>query len=387
MSYSEHKALKRAMKVIAKEFANYFSDLVVKTEGTLRPHPESISIQSIVIKNIVGRGRQLHLVEVHFNSDVGLGHSGRLFLKVFRDNNKLAEEAKGAKFLYDSLNQNSYITTPKLLYFSHEYSILVYEGLYADELDKFQNISDQERFFIAGASLAVISSYSPPPIDITLKQIDLQRYYLLLEKTLDNLFEIGKTKSLKISDRLENIRELMVSNLEEYMFYAFGGTHSFGDYHAGNLMITDKILQTTQQPTQSKNYENIFNQFQVYVIDPEFLDPDADQTDRFEDIAAFFVESLLNEYANSSFKSANETRAKILLFFQGYDFIFKQDIKTLSFLELYPRGLTLNFQFGMAILFDLLFFIRTAQSEKLQDGIEFRLRLVIALIKYNLLDL
>ena len=47
--WAADKALKKAMKVIASEFSNYFSGLTVKQEG-LRPHPDSIAIQSIEIK-------------------------------------------------------------------------------------------------------------------------------------------------------------------------------------------------------------------------------------------------------------------------------------------------------------------------------------------------
>ena len=134
--WAADKALKKAMKVIASEFSNYFSGLTVLQEG-LRPHPDSISIQSIEIKNMIGRGRQLHLVEVSYHSDVGLGHSGRLFIKVFRSYEKLVEEANGAIFLHKILeSSNSFIKTPKLLYTSQDYNILVYEGLYAEELDE-----------------------------------------------------------------------------------------------------------------------------------------------------------------------------------------------------------------------------------------------------------
>lgn len=378
--WAADKALKKAMKVIASEFSNYFSGLTVKQEG-LRPHPDSIAIQSIEIKNMIGRGRQLHLVEVNYHSDVGLGHSGRLFIKVFNTYGKLDEEANGAIFLQKILEKNSYIKTPKLLYTSQDYNILVYEGLYAEELDKYENLEEADKLFLAGSVLPAIHAN-------VLKEVDLQRYYLILEKTIEKLIEIDKKMNLDMNEQLKNIRQLMVLEIENYMFHSHGGARVFGDFHAGNIMISNRELRPNNKLNDYQQLENnLYQNLQIYIIDPEFLDPESDQVDRFEDIASFFIKDILDEFIESNFKALDKSKTNINQFLKGYNEQFQKMTNGLNLRDLYPKGITLDFQICMAVLFDLLFFIRNSNQEMINVGINVRLKLIEALLRDQLLNM
>ncbi|MHA2365360.1 MAG: hypothetical protein ACXAC7_15485 [Candidatus Hodarchaeales archaeon] len=374
MSYSEHKALKQAIIVIASHFSNYLSEIVIQRQG-LKPSPESIVVNTVNLISTFGRGRQIHLVEVYFNSDVGLGHSARLFIKVFKNPSKMADEAQGANLLYDLLQNDPCVKTPRLLYYASEHSILVYEGLYAEELSHFQQISENEKDFLAGVALQGIH-YTIPPV---LKEIHLQRYYLLLEKTFNQLIQLNEEKSLNISDQLLKTRELMILEIESRMFYSHGGARAFGDFHAGNLMfsMSHRRFRNTNQPSDF---------VQIYVIDPEFIEPEAYHIDRFEDIGSFFTESALDEFAKGN-TNLELTRSKTHLFLNGYNSVFMQITNGVTLQECYPKGSTLNFHISMSILFDLLFYIRTISPELLFQGIDVRLKLIEALLVKRTLDI
>ncbi len=339
--YSQHKTLKKAFEVVASEFSNFFADKV-KTEYGIRPSPSSIKIQSIEINNILGRERELYLVDIAFSSDAGI-YQTKLFIKTFLNQQKVFQEASGSIHLEELLKNQISVKTPKLLYYSKEWNILVFEGIYATDFDKFNRISDDEKFFLAGLGLPVLHGK-------TLKEIDLQRYYLLLEKSISQI----KIKIKEIIPEgvtiVDILRDTLVKEIEQRMFYSHGGAISFGDFHSGNLMLAplnEKIRNI------SKSIDNI----QIWLIDCEFTEFDtenADRVDRFEDIGTFFAKDFLEEFSKN--QKIKNGLMNLKSFLTGYNAIFKQ-LTGIYLHECYPKGTTFEFQIAQTLLFDLLYFI------------------------------
>ena len=315
--YSHHKTLKKAITVIASEFLTFFADQTEEKIG-LRPNPSSITIQSVDIKRNVGRKRELYLVELNLASDVGVQET-RLFIKLFRDHEKVLQEASGAIQLEELLKkkkgQEITVMTPKLLYYSKEWNILVYEGIYAEEFDDFNLCPLNDKMTLIGSSLPKIQGY-------TMKEVDLQRYYLLLENTLKELHSIIEYSLPLNVNEIPIVRDLLVKELETRMFYSYSGALSFGDFHTGNIMLESKQYKIRSLITNrvSANFE-ILNRILVWVLDPEFFDAESkncDRVDRMEDIANIFTSYIISEYAKKG--KITESVNLIERFIIGYNF-------------------------------------------------------------------
>lgn len=339
--YSQHKALKKAFEVVASEFSNFFADKV-KIQFGIRPNPSSIKIQSMEINNILGRDRQLYLVDIAFSSDAGI-YQTKLFIKTFIDQQKVFQEASGSMHLEELLKKQMSVKTPKLLYYSKEWNILVFEGINAIDFDKYALITVEEKHFLAGVALPVLHGD-------TLKEIDLQRYYLILEKSISQI----KLKIKEILPEaiaiLDILRDNLVKEIEQRMFYSHGGAISFGDFHSGNMMfesIKEKV----------RNVNSSLDNVQIWLIDCEFTEFDtenADRVDRFEDIGTFFAKDFLEEFSQQQRIIAGLKNLKAFL--TGYNSVFKQ-ITGIYLHECYPKGTTFEFQIAQTLLFDLLYFI------------------------------
>ena len=339
--YSQHKILKKAFEVVASEFSNFFADKI-KFQYGIRPDPKSIKIQSIDIKNILGRDRELYLVDIPFSSDAGI-YQTRLFIKTFKDQRKVFQEASGSMHLEEILKNQNSVRTPKLLYYSKEWNILVFEGIYADDFDKCPYLSIEEKYFLAGLGLPVLHGS-------TLKEIDLERYYLLLEKSISQI----KSRISSIIPEgvtvLDVLQANLVKEIEQRMFYSHGGGISFGDFHSGNMMferINEKI----------RNLNKTIDNIQIWLIDCEFTDFDienADRVDRFEDIGTFFAKNFLEEFSET--QKIKTGLKNLKSFLTGYNSIFKK-MTGIYLHECYPKGTTFEFQIAQTLLFDLLYFI------------------------------
>lgn len=368
--YSQHKSLKKAFEVVASEFSNFFAEKVNLQYG-FKPNPKSIKIQSLEIKNILGRGRRLYLVDIPFSSDVGI-YQSRLFIKTFLDTQKVFQEASGAMYLEEFLLNDDLIKTPKLLYYSKEWNILVYEGIYSEDFEKFNVISNQEKHYLAGLSLPKLHGK-------TLKEADLQRYYLLLEKTISQI-KVGIAKILPEGiSVLDIVQENLIKEIEHRMFYCHGGGYSFGDYHSGNIMfqVLDKNIRFFNRPS-----DNI----QIWYIDPEFFDfesENADMVDRFEDIGTFYAKVFLSEYSKNG--NINEGITLLKSFLTGYNTTFRK-ITGIYLHECYPNGTTFEYHLAQNLLFDLLYFITTNTNvELIKKGFLLRIDIINYLLNNRLI--
>ncbi|MFW9927866.1 MAG: hypothetical protein ACFFD1_00575 [Candidatus Thorarchaeota archaeon] len=361
ISRRTQKRLKEAFYIIASHFSSYFQDQVLKQSGY---RPKDINFHSLDPVAIVGRHRKLHLFEVNFSSEMGF-HKSKLAIKVFDNLDKVLQEATGNQILRSVLEGQSEIQTPQLLYYSKEYQLIVYEGLYAEEFENFK-LAENDKFYFAGRSLGSVHNRD-------LKNVDLQRYYTFIDKIFTILFE--KYTKLIPKNTLELIRDRLVQEIEERLFYCYGGSRSFGDFHPGNIMF-------------GRGEDKEKNKIKIFLIDPEFIE-DCIETpcvDRFEDIGTFFAKIGLEEYVRTNGSLIN-TKKIVKSFLNGYNSKY-EDIKV-RIEHIYPRGKSLEFQMILAIMFDVLYYLnREENNDWLKQMVTARLAYINTLFMhpFDILD-
>ena len=323
------KKLKEAFFVIANQFSSYFQEVVYRAEGI---RPKTIKVQSLDPTGRAGRNRKLHLIDVVFSSDLGF-HRARLFIKVFESVDKVLSEANGALQLQEWLVGLTDIKTPRLLYYSKDYQILVYEGLFAEDLEN-SDLALEEKYFISGLALSRIHGSN-------LKEVDIQRYYLLVDQLINQLLAIQVPERTIIP-----FRDSIVEEIEKKLYYSYAGSRSFGDYHPGNIMVSKNAIRQRNTGRPSDFME-------IHLIDPEFVERD-DRIDRMEDVGNYFAKIALEDYVQTG--GLAKTLSFVKLFFAGYNTVF--DNKNITLEGLYPSGTTLELQIILSILFDLLFISR-----------------------------
>ena len=352
ISHRTQRRLKEAFFTIAEQFTHYFREQIYAQEGF---RPKEIKVVSLDTTEIVGRERKLHLMDVTIATEMGFQRS-RLAIKVFDSLEKTLAESRGNQVLRYILGDNKEIRTPQLLYYSKEYKILVYEGLYAETFEQAK-IPLEEKYFLAGRALATIHGFD-------LKNIDLQRYYTLLNKVFTSLMD----QDVIAKKRLEDLRDRIVTEIEQKLFYSYGGGKYFGDFHSGNIMFT-RIKEKIRNFNLKSDY------VQVYLIDPEFTEDCTESTcnDRFEDIATFFSKELLQEYVNSG--NIKNNRYLIDQFLNGYNSILRKI--NIGIEDIYPQGSSFELQIILALLVDLLYYVTVEdRGEWLNRAIQARLKLI-----------
>ncbi|OLS19528.1 MAG: hypothetical protein HeimC3_44740 [Candidatus Heimdallarchaeota archaeon LC_3] len=359
ISRRTQKRLKDAFYTVASHFISYFQEQTYTSTGY---KPKEITFHSLEPLAIVGRNRKLYIYEVNYSSEMGF-HKSKLAIKVFDAMDKVLQEASGNQILRYVLEGNPEVKTPQLLYYSKDFQLLIYEGLFAEEFSN-SKINESEKYYLAGRALASVHNKE-------LKNLDLQRYYMFVENIFNKLFD----SNLIPSKTLEELRDKIVSEIEEKMFYSYGGSRSFGDYHVGNIMFE-------QQTEKVRNLGLKSDKFQIFLIDPEFIEDCIENTcvDRFEDIGTFFAKILLEDFiktAGKPKKVLNDLRD----FLKGYNSIFER--YKIKLKDMYPRGITLELQMVFAILFDVLYYIGTSENDEwLRSAIQARLSYIDYLFQY-----
>ena len=341
----------------------YFQDQTYKNIGY---KPKEITFHSLEPLAIVGRNRKLFIYEVNFSSEMGF-HKSKLAIKVFDSMDKVLQEASGNQILRYVLEGNPEVKTPQLLYYSKDFQLLIYEGLFAEEFSETK-IHESEKYYLAGRALASVHNKE-------LKNLDLQRYYMFVENIFDKLF----SSNLIPSNILEEIRDKIVNEIESKMFYSYGGSRSFGDFHIGNIMFE-------QQSEKVRNLGLKSDKYQVFLIDPEFIEDCIENAcvDRFEDIGTFFAKSLLEEFIKTAGKP-KKVLDDIREFLKGYNSIFEK--YKIQLKDMYPRGITLELQMIFAILFDVLYYITTSENDEwLKSAIQARISYIDYLFQFPFLN-
>jgi len=277
-----------------------------------------------------------------------------LAFKFFSDPETAVKESNGAVWLGEVLKNNVKVQTPQLLYFSHENSLLIYEGL-REPREFFDSELDQpQKFFLAGMALPYIHG-------IFKHKVFVDRYLHLISEVVKGLNIAPGDKNELFSLFKGEFRRIGLSD---------AGANCFGDYHPGNIMFKEEKALT------SYTGDLKIDRTEIYLIDPAFLDKTGN-VDRAEDIGTFFSKFAYNDFYLS--QSFDKTVPDFELICKGYDYTISKNGIALE--EFYPDGTTFNFHIALGILIDSMFKIRNPKFVNPQGRIQTSVEAVMHILK------
>lgn len=303
--------LKLILAEIVENLKDYFDELQLRKFGQTS---RFIVLTDIAQVHKIG-SKGLNLVIADFNSELG---TMRLSIAIKRFSS--ADEAIKNRLLTERLSQRldgTGVSTPRVIF--ENGPMLVYEGIPGETFYDSTLLEQEAKLKLAGEALAKYHT-------IVLKQVDPERYFFLLQKTLNSLELPFKEKNSLIS-----MAEKHLSIISNYI----SGTAIFGDYHQGNILF-------------SKENGNI----RTWLVDPEYLEKEH-TADRMEDIATFFLKPAIEYFEKRN--NLSGFRKEILPFFEGYANYLNQF--NLSFNQIYQAQVEAAFAFhlGLCSLLESLF--------------------------------
>ena len=319
-------------RVLSKYFLRQLENLLRDKTGAFFPIDR---LSNLELGKRLGKRKELQLMNV---TVVDALHNKKfrvdLAFKFLTDANEAIKEATGAAWLEELLKNNNRDKTARLLYFSKEYSLLIYEGL-SQSTEFFTNELDlPQKFFLAGSALPYVHG-------LFKNKVSVDRYLHLITETLNGL-------NVTVEDRNE-LNSLFKPHLKR-IGMSSAGAHSFGDFHPGNLMFGDSDRQL------SNSGDLRIDKTIIYLIDPAYIDRD-NFIDRVEDIGTFFTKFAYNDYSLT--QSFENTITEIQLFCKGYDYTSSGNGVKLS--DYYSDGkTTIDFHIALGILIESLFKSRLA---------------------------
>ncbi|MHA1331729.1 MAG: hypothetical protein ACTSR2_11685 [Candidatus Hodarchaeales archaeon] len=326
-------------RVLSKFFLPHLEELLRIKTGVLHSVKR---ISEIKLGKRLGRRGELQLVTGVVCSVNNEEFDVDLAFKFVTDPELSAKEGNGSIWLGDVLKNNIKVHTPQLLYFSHQNSLLIYEGL-SDTQEYLESKLDQpQKLFLTGLSLPYIHG-------IFKNQVFLDRYLHLITSVVDGLH-------MSPSDR-DELYSLFKGGLVR-VGKSQAGANCFGDFHPGNIMF--KETNTISTNTGDLKIDST----EVYLIDPAYIDTQGN-VDRTEDIGTFFSKFAYNDYYIS--ESFDRTVDDFEVFLKGYNYTLSNH--GLKFNDFYPEGLTLDFHIGLGILIDTMFKIKIFVADNIQDRV------------------
>lgn len=329
------------IRVLSKFFLKHIEELVRDQTGAFFPVEK---IENLTLGRRLGRRKELQLMTVEVvDSLQNRKYNVDLAFKFLPNPETAAKEGNGAVWLGEVLKNNIKIQTPQLLYFSHENSLLIYEGL-REPREFFDSELDQpQKLFLAGMALPYIHG-------IFKHKVFVDRYLHLISEVMKGLQVSPGDKDELSSLFKDEFRRIGLSE---------AGANCFGDYHPGNIMFKEEERST------SNTGDLKIDKNEVYLIDPAYIDREGN-VDRAEDIGTFFSKFAYNDFYLS--QSFDKTVSDFELICQGYDYTISQNGITLE--EYYPEGTTFDFHITLGILIDTMFKIRNPKFINPQDRVQ-----------------
>ena len=319
-------------RLLSKYFLRQLENLLRDKTGAFFPIER---ISNLELGKRLGKRKELQLMKI---TVVDALQNKKFFIdlafKFVTDFNEAIKEANGAVWLEELLKTNSRVKTAKLLYFSQEYSLLIYEGL-SESTEFFSNELDlPQKLFLAGSALPYVHG-------LFKQKVVVDRYLHLITETLNGL------------NMSPNMREELNSLFKPHLKrigLSLAGAHSFGDFHPGNLMFKD-----SDKPLTNSGDLRI-DKTLIHLIDPSYIDRD-NFIDRAEDIGTFFTKFAYNDYSLT--QTFEKTVSDVILFRKGYD--FTSSYNGVKFSDYYPdEQTTIDFHIALGILIESLFKSRLA---------------------------
>ncbi len=340
------------IRVLSKFFLRHIEELVRNQTGAFFPVEK---IGNVTLGKRLGRRKELQLMTVEVVDTLqNRKYNVDLAFKFFSDPETAAKEGNGAVWLGEVLKNNVKVQTPQLLYFSHENSLLIYEGL-REPREFFDSELDQpQKFFLAGMALPYIHG-------IFKRKVFVDRYLHLISEVVKGLNVAPGDKNELFSLFKGEFRRIGLSD---------AGANCFGDYHPGNIMFKEEKALT------SYTGDLKIDRTEIYLIDPAFLDKTGN-VDRAEDIGTFFSKFAYNDFYLS--QSFDKTVPDFELICKGYDYTISKNGIALE--EFYPDGTTFDFHIALGILIDSMFKIRNPKFINPQGRIQTSIEAVMHILK------
>lgn len=329
------------IRVLSKFFLNHLEDLVRKKTGAFFPVEK---IESLELGKRLGRRKELQLMTATvIDSMQNQKFEVDLAFKFLNDTESAIREGNGAVWLGEVLKNNTKVETPQLLYFSHNNSLLIYEGLRGPQELFDSDLDEPQKLFLAGMALPYIHG-------VFHRKVNIDRYLHLITNVLDRLqFAPGEKDELK---------SLFKPSLRRIGLNESGG-NSFGDYHPGNIML----LETEEYSSNTGDIR--IDTTNIYLIDPAYVDREGN-IDRAEDLGTFFSKFAYNDFFLT--QSYDKTADDFELLCKGYDYTISQNSITLA--DYYPEGTTFNFQIALGMLLDSLFKVQFSGHQRSESRIQ-----------------
>ncbi|MFX0013574.1 MAG: hypothetical protein ACFFB2_18290 [Promethearchaeota archaeon] len=333
------------IRVLTRFFLSHLEELVRNQSGAFFPIEK---IENVKLGKRLGRRKELQLMTVEVvDSLQNRKYNVDLAFKFLNDPEMAIKEGNGAVWLGDVLKNNVKVQTPSLLYFSHENSLLIYEGL-REPLEFFDSELDQpQKFFLAGLALPYVHG--------------IFKHKVLVDRYLHLISEVVKGLALAPGDK-NDLFFLFKGDLRR-VGLSSAGANCFGDYHPGNIMFREKEVSS------SNTGDLKIDRTEIFLIDPAYLDREGN-VDRAEDIGTFFSKFAYNDFYLS--QSFDKTISEFEIICKGYDYTISQNGITLE--EFYPEGTTFDFHIALGILIDAMFKVRNPKfinpQARLQSSLE-----------------
>jgi hypothetical protein len=319
-------------RVLSKYFLRQLENLLRDKTGAFFPIDR---LSNLDLGKRLGKRKELQLMNVTVVDALqNKKFKVDLAFKFLTDSNEAIKEANGAVWLEELLKNNNRVKTARLLYFSQEYSLLIYEGL-SESVEFFENELDlPQKFFLAGSALPYVHG-------LFKQNVAIDRYLHLITETLNGL-------NVSANDKGE-LNSLFKPHLKQ-IGMSLAGAHSFGDFHPGNLMFRDSERQL------ANTGDLRIDKTMIHLIDPAYIDRD-NFIDRAEDLGTFFSKFAYNDYSLT--QSFEKTVSDVQLFCKGYD--YTSSFNGVRFSDYYPEGkTTIDFHIALGILIESLFKSRLA---------------------------
>ncbi|MHA1542017.1 MAG: hypothetical protein ACTSQH_03490, partial [Candidatus Hodarchaeales archaeon] len=165
-------------RLLSKYFLRQLENLLRDKTGAFFPIDR---LSNLELGKRLGKRKELQLMKITVvdalqNKDFQVD----LAFKFLNDSNEAIKEANGAVWLEELLKNNDRVKTARLLYFSKEHSLLIYEGL-SESTEFFSNELDlPQKFFLAGSALPYVHG-------LFKQNVAVDRYLHLITETLNGL--------------------------------------------------------------------------------------------------------------------------------------------------------------------------------------------------------
>lgn len=304
---------------IAEQLIPYFKSKMIDEEGNMARH---VSIQDINFSQLVRGEINNILVDVKVLSDVGQSVK-KVNIREFQTKELLEDEIKRYNELEKRCAPIDNIDAQPLISIFQEDLQLVYEVSDYEKLSVF-NYDLETKDYIVGKILAMLQGRSTHSLDAEFPR-------QLIEFLLDSLDFSTK--------EINSINKLLQPHYDLI-------TNSTGGYFPATLFNPPNMAIIALKDLDDISQIDI-DQNRAFKIIIPIDQVEASVADRMADIASYFLPRVYREFLKTG--NVLDSKYELINFLKGYNYLSRKVVVP-SLDELYPEGLTLDFQFLLTFL-------------------------------------